>query len=324
MKEFFINKDGIEARIHEWGNRENTTIICFHGLGSTSQSFIELGELLKNEYHIISIDLPGHGKTPGFEKEEDYEMPNMVRWIDKVISTMTGGSFYLLAHSYGACVALYYLYTYPSKVIKTMLLDGGYHIKPAWYEYQTSISGSITSLQREIDYYIKDFDNYSFDTLEEHMEVEKSNYIRWSNLLEEASKDLVRVENGKYKWHANGFTATGAIKSMYFYPPDAIYDKLPSSIYLLQSTLPESMKEYRDNLTEKFKNSTGTKLERVEGAGHMIHWDKPNEVAQEVVEWFKEKAIVFRILSFIWSYRSLMSFNLSFIQDLYKYKQYYK
>ncbi|MBZ9687487.1 hypothetical protein G9F72_014240 [Clostridium estertheticum] len=47
MKEIYINKEGGEARIHEWGNAENPTIICLHGLGSTSLSFIELGHLLK-------------------------------------------------------------------------------------------------------------------------------------------------------------------------------------------------------------------------------------------------------------------------------------
>lgn len=287
MKELYINKDGIKARIHEWGNEKNTTIICFHGLGSTSLSFIELGHLLKNEYHIMAIDLPGHGKTPEFEKEEDYEMPNMIRWVDRIISNITEHNFYLLAHSYGADIALHYLYTYPSKVIKTMLLDGGYYLKNEWYAYQNSISGNITSLQREIDYYIKDFNDYCFDTVEEHIEVEKSNYIRWSNLLEQASKDLVRIENGKYKWHVNGFTATGAIKSMYLNPPNSIYNMLPSSIYLLQSTLPESMNEYRDQLAEKFKNSTGSKIKRIEGAGHLIHWDKPNEVVKEIEYWFK-------------------------------------
>ena len=101
MKEIYVNKDGIEARFHEWGNKENPMIICFHGLGSTSLSFIELGYLLKNEYHIISIDLPGHGKTPSFKNEEDYDMPNMVSWMDKVISNITEDNFYLLAHSYG-------------------------------------------------------------------------------------------------------------------------------------------------------------------------------------------------------------------------------
>lgn len=135
MKEIYIDEEDIKARAHEWGNEINPKIICFHGLGSTSLSFIELGDLLKDDYHIISIDLPGHGKTPGFEKEEDYEMPNMINWIDRVISKITGDSFYLLAHSYGADIALHYLYTYPSKVIKTILLDGGYYVKKEIYAY---------------------------------------------------------------------------------------------------------------------------------------------------------------------------------------------
>lgn len=287
MKEFYINRGGIEARIHEWGSEENPTIICFHGLGSTSLSFIELGYLLKDRYHIISIDLPGHGKTPAFKKEEDYEMPNMVRWIDKVIYNITEHSFYLLAHSYGADIALHYLCTHPSKVIKTMLLDGGYYIKPDLYAYRASKSQNISSLQSEIDYYISDFDEYCFNTLEEHIEAEKDNYIRWSILLEEASKDLIRIEKGEYRWHANGFTAACAIKSMYYYPPNSIYDKLPSSIYLLQSTLPESILEIREILVERFINNTGARIKRIEGAGHLLHWDKPNEVVKEILFWFQ-------------------------------------
>lgn len=287
MKERYISKDGIEARIHEWGNEENPTIICFHGLGSTSLSFIELGYLLEIDYHVISIDLPGHGKTPEFEKEEDYKMPNMIMWIEKVISNITEHSFYLLAHSYGADVALHYLYTYPSKVIKTILLDGGYFIKGDMYSYMASKSENINSLQSEIDYYVKDFDEYCFNTIEEHIEVERSNYIRWSYLLEEAAKDLMRIEKGKFKYHAKGITAANAIISMYYYPPNSIYDKLPQSIYLLQSTLPESMIEIKEILVEKFINSTGARIKRIEGASHMLHWDKPNDVAKEITYWFQ-------------------------------------
>lgn len=287
MKELYVVKDGVEARINQWGDNANPTIICFHGLGSTSLSFIELGYLLENNYHVISIDLPGHGKTPGFKNEKEYEMPNMIRWLDKVISNITEHKFYLLAHSYGADIALHYLCTYPSKVLKTMLLDGGYYIKSELYAYRVSKSENICSLQEEIDYYIDDFDKYCFGTLEDHLEVEKSNYIRWSNLLEEASKDLVRIENEKYRWHANGFTATGAIKSMFYYPTSSLYDKMPKSIYLLQSTLPESMNEIRTILSEKFTVTTGALIKRIEGAGHLVHWDRPNEVTKEILYWFQ-------------------------------------
>ena len=286
MKEIYIENEGFKVRIHQWGNEENPTIICLHGLGSTSLSFIELAHLLKSKYHIISIDLPGHGKTPGFLSLEDYEMPNMIKWVDKIISHLTEGSFYLLAHSWGADIALHYLAAYQWKVTKTMLLDGGYYLKNEWYAYQTSISGNTYTMQDEIDYYIKDFDEYCFDTLEEHINVEKSNYNRWSSLLEEAAKDLIRVEDGKYKYHANSFTSTGAIKSMYLSPTDSLYERLPSSIYLLRSTEPDTMNEYREALAEKFKNGTGSKVKLVDGAGHMVHWDKPSIVAEEILNWF--------------------------------------
>ncbi|HCJ56569.1 MAG TPA: hypothetical protein DHV55_03755, partial [Clostridiaceae bacterium] len=71
MKQFFINNKNTKARVCKWGRKENPTIIYFHGLGGTSLSFLELGELLKDRYHIVSIDLPGHGRTPAFCSLED-------------------------------------------------------------------------------------------------------------------------------------------------------------------------------------------------------------------------------------------------------------
>jgi pimeloyl-ACP methyl ester carboxylesterase len=101
VKQFFIDHENTKARISEWGCKGNPTIICIHGLGSTSLSFLELGELLSNKYHIFSIDLPGHGKTPPFEKDEDYGIPKLMKWLSKVIALIEQGRFYLMAHSWG-------------------------------------------------------------------------------------------------------------------------------------------------------------------------------------------------------------------------------
>lgn len=286
MREIYIQANGVLVRAHEWGDLKNPMVICIHGLGSTSLSFIEIGSLLKHKYRLISIDLPGHGKTFGFSNEEGYYMPNMVKWLDAVISNITKNKFYILAHSWGADIALHYLAENSSKVIKALLLDGGYYIRSDLYSYEKARGGKIDSLQKEIDYYTKDFDEYCFDTMKEHIETEKSNYTRWSHLLEKASEDLVRIDGGKYRYHAKGSTAEGAIKSMYYYPPESIYSKLPNSIYLLQSTLPESMEGIRKLMVSKFKEATGAVVRRIEVAGHLIHWDKPNEVVEEVLDWF--------------------------------------
>ncbi|KFN03510.1 alpha/beta hydrolase family protein [Bacillus clarus] len=67
MKRYFINNEKINVHITDWGNKNKPVIFCLHGLGSTSLSFIEIAEQLKEDYRLISIDAPGHGKTGTFE-----------------------------------------------------------------------------------------------------------------------------------------------------------------------------------------------------------------------------------------------------------------
>jgi len=294
MKQYFIKNESIEVRISEWGNSEDPAIICFHGLGSTNLSFLELGELLSDKYHIFSIDLPGHGKTPAFKRDEDYGIPNLINWIAKVIKFIEIDSFYLMAHSWGGCVALHYAAQYPERIKKIILLDGGYHVKQFKYDYFSSIPKEqldfkpICSLEEEIDLYEADFDGYIFNNWEEFLKVERNNYLRWSDLLEQASKDLMKVEeDGCIKFCANGDTARSAIKSMYDFPTNLLYNKLSSPILLLLATLPKSWSEVRTLEAEKFRKGTNATVKKIEGTTHMLHWDNPNLIVEIVVDWLK-------------------------------------
>jgi predicted esterase len=49
MKRYFINDGNINIHITEWGYKSKPVIFCLHGLGSTSLSFIEIAEELKEE-----------------------------------------------------------------------------------------------------------------------------------------------------------------------------------------------------------------------------------------------------------------------------------
>jgi pimeloyl-ACP methyl ester carboxylesterase len=46
-------------------------------------------------------------------------------------------------------------------------------------------------------------------------------------------------------------------------------------------------KNNKDMAGKKFEICTGARLKKISGAGHLIHWDKPNEVAAEILNWFK-------------------------------------
>lgn len=293
MKQHFLNNNNTKVRVCEWGRKENPTIICLHGLGSTNLSFLELGELLKDNYYIISIDLPGHGRTPAFENDEDYGIPNLIKWVSDVIELVEKDSFYILAHSWGGCIALHYAAQYPEKVKKILLLDGGYHKKQIQYDYFTKIDKEQLdfkpncSLEDEIKSYEADFEGYVFTNWNDFLEVEQNNYLRWSKLLEQAAKDLMKEEaDGTIRFCACGNTARGVIKSMYNFPTDDIYNKLEIPILLLQATLPESWNEIRDLLVKEFQKGTNSVVKKVE-ATHLLHWDNPFLITEEIIEWMK-------------------------------------
>lgn len=73
---------------------------------------------------------------------------------------------------------------------------------------------------------------------------------------------------------------------MYNFPTDAIYDKLEIPIMLMQATIPASWNEIRNLLVEEFQKRTNFIVKRVE-ATHLLHWDNPFLIAEEVIEWMK-------------------------------------
>jgi pimeloyl-ACP methyl ester carboxylesterase len=272
MKRYFNNIGNQHIHITEWGNKHNPVIFCLHGLGSTSLSFIEIAEQLKEEYRLIAIDAPGHGRTSPFDHEEEYEMPRLADWLNKLLNQLEIEQFYFLSHSWGSYVALYYLMKYPERVKGSILIDGG---------YQTKRLGAET-MEEEAAYYEKDFEDYMFDDWKDFFKAEQAAYSRWSPLIEKAVKDLGIERNNKVHWNARGVTAINIIQAMYKHETEDIYDKLPSNIILLRATLPKNWDEYRDKTATIFKQKTGATVQLVPNTTHMLHWDKPEEVVQEI------------------------------------------
>ncbi|GAA2797856.1 alpha/beta hydrolase [Saccharopolyspora taberi] len=46
-------------------------VVCVHGLGCSHRSFLPLARCLAPEFHVVALDLPGFGRTPGPRKPLD-------------------------------------------------------------------------------------------------------------------------------------------------------------------------------------------------------------------------------------------------------------
>lgn len=272
MKRYFIHDGDMNVHITEWGCKTNPAIFCLHGLGSTGLSFIEIAEELKEEFRIVSIDAPGHGKTPPFLDAEKYEYPQLALWINRILDILEIETFYFLSHSWGSFVALYYLIQFPGRTIGKILIDGG---------YQTKRRGE-KSMEDEIAYYEKDFEEYVFNNWRDFFRSEKAAYSRWSPLLELAVKDLGVELINKVRWHARGKTAKHIIQAMHKHETEDIYVQLPSYIKLLRATLPSTMDDQRTITSEIFNQKANGQIQVVPNTTHMLHWDKPDVVINEI------------------------------------------
>ncbi len=268
VNRYCIKIGGKDVRVTEWGESGNPVVFCLHGLGSTSLSFIEIAEGLEDDFHVFAVDAPGHGQTDPFDREEDYEMPEMVEWVDRVVDSLHIERFYFLSHSWGSFVALFYVKNYRDKVIGSMLLDGGYQSKRE----------SMQSMDEEAAFYEVDFED-CVDTWEEFKaHAVYGSVSRRSAALDRAAEDLVWKKDGKYYWHARGYTGSSIIKAMHKHEVVDFYHELPSSILLLRATLPHNREEERKRMAGIFKESTNGIVKEIPESTHMLHWDQPEYI----------------------------------------------
>ncbi|WP_409252758.1 alpha/beta fold hydrolase [Bacillus sp. SCS-153A] len=271
MKRYFIETGTMPVHITEWGSGNEPVIFCLHGLGSTSLSFIDVAEELKGEYRIISIDAPGHGKTPPFPAAEDYEMPRIAEWLKSITDFLELKEFYFLSHSWGSFVHLFYLKNYRDSVKGSIFIDGG---------YQSKRHGG-KSVEEEMAYYEEDFEQ-TWGDWEEFLGLVKSETMTWTPFKEKAAEDLALRRNNRFYWHARGTTGANIIKAMHKDDIEDIFEDMPPGILLLRATLPQNLEGSRIKQAEPFQQKTGAEVRPVEEATHLLHWDRPEAVVEEV------------------------------------------
>jgi len=104
------------------GDPANPAVVLVHGLGDEASTIWESTiQLLKNNYYVITFDLPGFGQSS--KSNELYSPLNYAKFIHYVSQTYVKKPFHLVGHSMGGAIALKYVSMYPSDVTSLVLVD---------------------------------------------------------------------------------------------------------------------------------------------------------------------------------------------------------
>ena len=109
---------------HEWGDAASPALVCLHGVTSHGRHFARLAERLSDRFHVVALDLRGHGGSP-------WEPPwNLEQHVADVLEAAPLEPAAWLGHSFGGRVAYEAAAAAPDRVERLVLLDPAIRIPP--------------------------------------------------------------------------------------------------------------------------------------------------------------------------------------------------
>ncbi|MEQ6377616.1 2-succinyl-6-hydroxy-2,4-cyclohexadiene-1-carboxylate synthase [Bacillaceae bacterium S4-13-56] len=161
------------------GNGE--PILLLHGFTGTHQTWSEIEELLEN-YQLIMVDLPGHGKTVSLSS---FNMESVCKDLKILLRELEIEKTHLLGYSMGGRTALSFAMIYP-EVVKSLLLESaspGLASEKAREERKIQDSNLANILAKEgVQYFVDFWENIPLFSSQKNLPKERQNEIRIERL----------------------------------------------------------------------------------------------------------------------------------------------
>jgi pimeloyl-ACP methyl ester carboxylesterase len=107
---------------------EGKTIVLIHGFLSSTFSFRRLHPFLKQDFNIVSIDLPPFGKS-GKSTRFNYSYENVAKTVISLIESLQLKDVILIGHSLGGQLCLHISHIRPDFADKSILLCSSAYLK---------------------------------------------------------------------------------------------------------------------------------------------------------------------------------------------------
>jgi len=91
------------------------SVVCLHASASSSRQWQALADELAPRFHVLAVDSYGAGRSPAWPTDRTVSLRDEVALLEPVLARARA-PFFLVAHSYGAAVALVAALEHPERV----------------------------------------------------------------------------------------------------------------------------------------------------------------------------------------------------------------
>lgn len=118
----FIDVGGVNAHVRDQGDRDGIPIVLIHGSMGSLHMWEGWVQALGQRARLITVDLPGHGLT-GVWPREEYTIDAYADFVEVLVDALNLDRFVLVGHSMGGAVAWSFAATRPDRVSQLVLVD---------------------------------------------------------------------------------------------------------------------------------------------------------------------------------------------------------
>jgi pimeloyl-ACP methyl ester carboxylesterase len=118
----FVDVGGVRAHVRDEGRPDGTPVVLIHGSMGSLHMWEGWVRELQGKARLISLDLPGHGLTGTWPRDE-YTVEAYADFIEVLVDTLKLERFVLVGHSMGGAVAWSFAATRPDRVMGLVLVD---------------------------------------------------------------------------------------------------------------------------------------------------------------------------------------------------------
>ena len=99
----FVEAAGLRWHIQEMGPEQAPTLLLVHGTGAATHSWRALAPLLAKDFHVLALDLPGHGFTDPLPSGR-LSLPGMAAALGSLLDALGVAPAIMVGHSAGAAI----------------------------------------------------------------------------------------------------------------------------------------------------------------------------------------------------------------------------
>jgi len=132
---------------------EGPAVVLLHGSMASQEQWLPLVRELRAEYRVITMDLPGYGKTPFPENPATYGLNDESAMLQGIIETTLAPDepYHLIGHSYGGAVAMYHGYSHQNRVSSVTVIEPmAFHLLDKSHQHLRVSAAMIEEIRGDI------------------------------------------------------------------------------------------------------------------------------------------------------------------------------